>query len=222
MSVLSNLVPVAVISASLVGSPHCLGMCGGFALSRSKTIRDQVLYHGGRLLGYMALGALAGTLGERVFGGAFSVWASWIASGSMAAIFLVLAVRAWRGRSPHFAVLPRSWLGRAFGRANSLGLGLLTAALPCGWLQTFVLSAVATKSAVGGAVLLACFWIGTLPALTVLPALFRRGVHARLSPRVSAVFLILAGIGSLAIRAHSVPFQVPDRGEEPAMSCHHR
>jgi sulfite exporter TauE/SafE len=170
----------------------------------------------------MALGALAGSLGERIFGSAFSVWASWLASGAMAGIFLALAVRAWRGQSPHFAVLPKSWLGRAFGKANSLGLGLLTAALPCGWLQTFVLSAVATKSAAGGAILLACFWVGTLPALTVLPALFRGGVRSRVNPRVSAVFLILAGVGSLAVRVHFAPFEAPVRADEPVMSCHHR
>lgn len=220
MSGLFNLVPFAVVISSVVGSPHCVGMCGGFALSRSKTVREQTLYHLGRLLGYGALGALAGAFGEKIFGGAVSVWASRIASGAMAATFLALAVRAWRGQTPHFSVVPKTWLGRAFGKADSFGLGFLTAALPCGWLQTFVLSAVATRSALAGAIFLACFWVGTLPALTALPFLARRTFRSRMNTRLSAALLIVAGVGSLAIRAHFVPFQLPPHADEPAMSCH--
>lgn len=88
-----------VLSASLVGSLHCAGMCGGlmlFALGagdgletevdengnasvkskRSKSkhtkLKLQSAYHGGRLVTYTLLGVVAGTLGQALdFGGSF-------------------------------------------------------------------------------------------------------------------------------------------------------
>lgn len=86
----------AVLAASLLGSAHCVGMCGAFvafavsgdldrhrgeADTESSTDRGaalhspprtasrtqlQAMYHGGRLLTYTALGALGGSLGAAV------------------------------------------------------------------------------------------------------------------------------------------------------------
>ncbi|HEY0971648.1 MAG TPA: sulfite exporter TauE/SafE family protein, partial [Gemmatimonadales bacterium] len=63
---------LAVLVASLVGSPHCAGMCGPFvcfyagAGAGARPVARwaaHAAYNGGRLLSYLALGALAGTLG---------------------------------------------------------------------------------------------------------------------------------------------------------------
>lgn len=64
---------LAVFLASLVGSIHCVGMCGGFVLcfssggtsSRIKNnLTPHILYHLGRLCSYSILGGIAGLLGE--------------------------------------------------------------------------------------------------------------------------------------------------------------
>ena len=64
-----------IFLASLVGSLHCAGMCGAFALfaigagdPRVHTPRTLLMgaYHAGRLLTYVALGAAAGALGSVV------------------------------------------------------------------------------------------------------------------------------------------------------------
>ena len=66
------LVSMALMTA-LLGSGHCLGMCGGlvaaFTLSphgRAGGLPFQLLYHVGRTLTYVLLGALVGWLGSAV------------------------------------------------------------------------------------------------------------------------------------------------------------
>src|SRR5690606_7731256 len=43
--------------AGLVGSPHCVGMCGGFATACATPTRHAVAWHAGRLVTYGVLGA---------------------------------------------------------------------------------------------------------------------------------------------------------------------
>ena len=56
----------AAAVAGLVGSPHCIGMCGGFAILCGGKVTDTALWHAGRITSYAALGALAGTFGSMV------------------------------------------------------------------------------------------------------------------------------------------------------------
>ncbi|HCT45069.1 MAG TPA: sulfite exporter TauE/SafE family protein, partial [Phycisphaerales bacterium] len=72
---------IAVLSASLLGSLHCAGMCGGlmfFALgsdqeqAKGSRTKLQCAYHGGRMLTYTLLGVIAGTIGQAIdFGGSY-------------------------------------------------------------------------------------------------------------------------------------------------------
>ena len=57
----------------LLGSSHCIGMCGGFAAiigMRTKSLagnfRDQMVYSLGRLSSYATLGGVAGFAGKRI------------------------------------------------------------------------------------------------------------------------------------------------------------
>lgn len=65
----------AVLTASLMGSLHCVGMCGPLALwaagadqqtSFGRMLVPTTLYHGGRLLTYMLVGFMAGYVGQLV------------------------------------------------------------------------------------------------------------------------------------------------------------
>ena len=68
--VAKGFVPMAILLASLFGSGHCVAMCGGIVLAAAQTGAQAVAYHGGRLLAYMGLGALAGYLGGAMFNAA--------------------------------------------------------------------------------------------------------------------------------------------------------
>lgn len=57
------LIPLLVLIASLMGSMHCLGMCGAIVSVLKPTPAGVASYHLGRLLGYLSLGGLAGLAG---------------------------------------------------------------------------------------------------------------------------------------------------------------
>lgn len=63
------LVLFSVFGASLMGSVHCAGMCGGMvgfataSLNRKRRVAGHVGYHLGRLVAYMTLGMAAGAFG---------------------------------------------------------------------------------------------------------------------------------------------------------------
>src|SRR5690606_18807129 len=60
----------------------------------------------------------------------------------------------------------------SLGRAALLGVS--TGLLPCGWLYAFALSAAATGSARDGALVMAAFWLGSVPALVGVGAIVAR------------------------------------------------
>ena len=64
-----NALVLSVLGASLLGSPHCAAMCGGFVCffsgqgGRRPTALTHAAYHAGRLVAYALLGAAAGMAG---------------------------------------------------------------------------------------------------------------------------------------------------------------
>jgi hypothetical protein len=58
----------AATLAGLVGSPHCIGMCGGFAMACGTGPDRGGAWHLGRLATYAGLGALAGSFGSVIPG----------------------------------------------------------------------------------------------------------------------------------------------------------
>jgi sulfite exporter TauE/SafE len=223
----------AVLVASLVGSPHCAGMCGGlmlFALGADKDqpkgrrVRLQLAYHGGRLASYLALGAGAGAIGAAIdFGGRFAgvQRAAAIVAGAMMITFgLALLARAaglrtGRLRLPKTvtAVLERAhrlaFTLRPTSRA--LAIGLLTALLPCGWLYAFAFTAAGTASPLMGAAVLGTFWVGTVPLMALLGAgiqLLTRPLHAHL-PLITGLAVTAVGVYTALGRLHA-PAMTPE------------
>jgi uncharacterized protein len=221
--------PWAVLGASLIGSTHCVSMCGGLVMAVAKTRSSKVAYHLGRLTGYMSLGALGGLLGSQFMFAekGFQPWqqlTSWIASLILGLGLLAMGVRVWRGGAPHFSILPGNLFPRLFSwsKGSAAGAGLLTAFLPCGWLHTFVLGAVATQSPVRGALFLFMFWLGTLPALGLAPYLterFLRPLSAR-APRMAAIILITAGVVSIGAKVAPTFSSMPRATTEESAHCH--
>ena len=205
----------AVVVASLMGSLHCVGMCGGLVAAAAAGPRAQALYHAARLLAYATLGALAGSAGAAIdlAGGALGVQRAGIvfAGGAMviwgclgllraAGVRVPLLGRA--SASPRVARILRRLQGRP-PLVRAAILGLVTALLPCGWLYAFVATAAGTGSALGGAALMAAFWAGTVPALAGL------GVGVRWLTRhlgrhvatFTALLIVVAGLWTLVDRA---------------------
>lgn len=205
----------AVLSASLVGSIHCAGMCGPFVAvysasgpgrepGRRGNQLSHLAYHGFRGAGYVLLGALGGAFGRAMD------WAGQNAGvAHFAALFCSILVLLW-GASVLFPTLRiRSPVARFFGpKLIRLGtkprvfrasvLGALTPLLPCGWLYAFVVTAAGTGSVISGAVLMGTFWLGTVPALLGMGALLSRlgeRLRARVPVLTGVALIVIGGLG---------------------------
>jgi len=218
------LIPLAgsALVASLLGSPHCFAMCGGFVCFYSgqgaeHRLRPQLAYHGGRLISYATLGALAGALGVGIdhLGVAAGLQrTAAVIAGFGILVWGGLAIVAARGiqlgpwaahragRSPIAAMLRRIHAWSPAARA--LALGLVTTLLPCGWLYLFVATAAGTGSVAAGVVVMTAFWLGTVPILAGLGLAAQRAItplRARM-PALSAAVLIVAGLLTITGKFH--------------------
>jgi sulfite exporter TauE/SafE len=177
---------VSAVLLGLFGGLHCIGMCGGIsaslagALPRSGaargTVRAQWGYNIGRIFSYTVAGALAGGLGLsvmgllgpggitalRVFAGLFLVAVGLYLSGWWMGMARVeqIGSRAWRYIAPfakRLGSLDRPW--------KLVALGAIWGWLPCGLVYAALAGAVAAGGAFEGARWMACFGLGTLPAM---------------------------------------------------------
>lgn len=234
----------AVLVASLLGSVHCVSMCGGFAaVAAGRGSRwPTVAYQGGRLLGYLVLGVIAGVVGASLdLAGESLVGMQRVAGWLTGAALIAMAIASlWPRRSSggeslvslgtapsSGSWLRRTWVG-GLRRGGMLGAGMVglgSALLPCGWLWGYVLVAAASGSPTSGALVMLAFWAGAVPALLsvgMLAGWLRRrlGRHA---PRLAAVVMLGLGVMALAGKIGPAPAAGGDGEGEPAPSCpHHR
>lgn len=210
----------SVLAASFVGSAHCAAMCGGFvgfvarAQGSARPWVGPLAWQGGRLAGYLALGALAGLLGaglERAGAWLGIHRAAAIVSGALMiawGVWTLVGLRRGVTTPPGGATLHRGigrllrLLGHWPPALRATVLGLATALLPCGFLWAFVATAAATGDATNGALVMLAFWAGTLPALAGVALLARRalGPLERKLPLVTAAALVVIGLLTVAGR----------------------
>ncbi len=211
----------AVLGATLLGSPHCAGMCGGFVCfvtgdaSGKRRWLVQGAYHLGRLVSYGSLGMIAGSLGEGIenAGASFGLSrAAPIVAGVLMIVWggsnLLRAIGARTSRPASASPLSRVLAPFVRGMrdwhplARALAIGLITTVIPCGFLYGFVAVAGGTGSPLSGLIVMVVFWAGTLPVLASLGFLADRALGAlRLKlPIVSASILIILGLLTLAGR----------------------
>lgn len=237
----------AVLVASLIGSLHCVGMCGAFVAAVSGGQRDWgplLAYQGARGVAYVGLGALAGLLGAGLDAGAAMVGMRVLAGPLMGLTLIALALanvwpqrprEGWATplvqlgavpRRPSMLVRVRLWLTEAVRRRGAragAAAGLLSALLPCGWLWAYVIVAASTGGAGQGAAVMAVFWLGSVPALlgvgVLAGAVARR--FARHAPYVTAAIMLTLGVLSLVGKL-SVPIEPASirtqQATEPATS----
>ncbi len=201
-----------IFVTSIAGSLHCVAMCGPLVgLVGEHSLRFALVHALGRLATYVTLGALAGLVGGAV-NLAGSLGSIQHAATILAGVFIVgwgaraIAIaRGWWTPRPSTSTAFSRGLVRLRGKrpaARAALAGLLTGLVPCGWLWAFVVSAAGTGSILTGAAVMAVFWLGTVPAMTGLLAIAGPLVDRlrRRMPTVTAVTLIVLGLGTLAMR----------------------
>ena len=202
----------AVFAAGLLGSAHCIGMCGGLVavLSRGagSSAARQGAYFAGKTATYAALGALVGLLGASASEAASG--AQVVVSTAMGLVLVAIGLGLCGvlriGREPGRDVVGR-WLRPALTRVLQsrssgvpFGLGLLNGLLPCGLVYGMLAKAATTGSASGGALTMAAFGLATLPALALAGALGSRLTPGRRvwMQRASGVLIVALGLLTLS------------------------
>jgi len=188
-------------------------MCGPIAITVNNSGGYMSLYHFGRLLSYLALGALAGLLGEAFLSNNYHV----VTTTSViliSAFFIYTGFRLVRGKPldiiPSRLITgllskPARWSFAQGKIMRSLTIGIVNGFLPCGWVYIFVIGAVASKNPFYGAGILFVFWLGTIPVLSALPLVYKKtvGRGSRRLTMAAGIVLILIGLANVAV--HTLP-----------------
>jgi sulfite exporter TauE/SafE len=202
---------------ALVGSPHCAGMCGGFAAACSarRGGRGTLYYSLGRLATYASLGALAGTVGSAL---AELSWAGMIVSGVLLVFFagrLAGILPPLRSPWPR-ATRPLARLVRSASAGSGLLLGAANALIPCGLVYATLALPIAVASPWQGAVIMTAFGIGTMPVMWAVGLGALRLAGAGKGLRIAlAVAILTAGSLVLVLRAPR-----PSEAGEVVPACH--
>ncbi len=170
----------------LITSVHCVAMCGGLSLSQCipqaaksgvSAVLPTILYNLGRVISYTVVGGIVGALGSVIsLSGPFKGLIQLLAGVFMVVmgvnmLGLFPSLRVLTPRLPRFL---RSRVEKARQKVSSsspLVVGLLNGLMPCGPLQAMQLYALSAGSALGGALSMLLFSLGTVPLMFGLGAL---------------------------------------------------
>jgi sulfite exporter TauE/SafE len=186
--------------AGLVGSLHCIGMCGGFAVACGGRARDTFLWHAGRTATYAILGALAGAFGSMMPG------PGWVV-GVFSTLLIVWFAAGLAGLipEPHLNIPGVKHLTTKLATRTNIiarfGFGMATGLLPCGLVYASLGIPVAASDPVVGALAMAGFGVGTMPALTAVAMGLRRVVMRDIRlRRALAAGVLMAALWSIGMR----------------------
>lgn len=170
---------LSALSLGLLGSFHCIGMCGPIALAIPLNTKSwltravgALIYNIARAITYAIMGLVFGLLGRGIAMGGFQQWISIIMGSIM--ILSVISPQIFKNRFKSknnlFSLVGRikSSLGKLFAKRSFSALffiGLLNGLLPCGLVYFALAGALATGSAYNGALFMFAFGLGTLPML---------------------------------------------------------
>lgn len=163
----------------LVGSLHCVGMCGPIAMAlpyqssyRWQVAGKMLLYQSGRILTYTLLGTVLGLFGMGMFIAGIQTYVSLI----LGILLVIIVLFSWNMESQLLKIpaLQRlnQWVKQQLGHLlrkpgfSSLFLvGMLNGLLPCGLVYMAIIGALTTHNIAEGAIYMASFGLGTLPLM---------------------------------------------------------
>lgn len=202
--------------ASLLGSAHCIAMCGPYVamctaqfVPRGATPAARfglrILFNLGRIASYCVIGLIAGAFGQL----AMALAARWHLGGivalaaGLAAVVFGLSMIGWiqdparilaRSGIDRWLRAGRMKISESSAVSAPLFLGALQGWLPCALVYAAASRAAVAGSASAGALTMAVFGLGTVPAifaLTVIPQTVLRRVKAQ---RLAGALLCVLGI----------------------------
>ena len=218
---IDSLFAAYLLTGVTIGFGHCIGMCGPLVISFSMALgqRDatvpHLMYHCGRILTYMVLGAAMGATGSftiiAVHVGTLQVGAMLFAGALVIVMGLAMGewvpqIRILNAQCTPFGPLARLFkkLSRSTSVMSYLSLGLMLGLLPCGPVYTALLGAARAGMAAPrihqgmftGMILMAAFGLGTVPALFIVGKAANAGwmKYRTKFNKAGALFMIVLGV----------------------------
>jgi len=232
---------IAAFTMGIIGSFHCVGMCGPLALSlpiNSNNFQAKffgaLLYNAGRITTYATFGFIFGLIGKSLVMFGFQQWTSIILG--VAIIILLVLPKLFPGLFKNIHVINRffeklrSAIGQLFFKKNQSSLyaiGLLNGLLPCGLVYIAIAAAVATGSLASSTLFMAAFGLGTLPVMWSI-AFFGNYISIGIRQKIRSVYpymialmaclLIIRGMGL------GIPYVSPsiDIKKQAVHNCCHK
>ena len=200
---------VSAFILGLLGSFHCVGMCGPIAfmlpVDRSNTfkkITQIAIYHFGRLLAYSIIGLVFGLIGKSLYIFGFQQQLSIIIGVLMILVVLIpqQTFNKYNFSKPIYRLISKvkSALGSAMKKKTMdtfLTIGFLNGFLPCGLVYMALFAAIAGGNAINGILYMAVFGLGTIPLMTttIYFSQFLKGKARQRIQKAIPVFVILIG-----------------------------
>jgi uncharacterized protein len=211
---------LAAFTIGLLGSTHCIGMCGGIVgaltLGLPEPVRQSPLkllpylltYNAGRLFSYSLAGLIVGLLSASA--GNFFQIGKFPLGGIIGGLFMValgIYIGGWlQTMAPLEKLGGHFWrkiepFGRRFMPVKSplqaLGLGLVWGWLPCGLVYSTLALAATSGDAVKSALLMLAFGAGTLPMLLLIGGFaerLQRFTRHKWTRYAAGILLIVFGV----------------------------
>lgn len=218
--------------AGIAGSLHCVGMCGGLVTASTKSTSDVALYQLGRLLGYLLLGLIMGSIGSLFKLNTFHPALNYLPSFLIGGMFIVWGLQAFLGKSFHLPLpkflqktYQRTWLkiiNFEAGILKSFLTGFITLFLPCGLLYGVILTSLALQSPFLSVLSMLFFWIGTLPSMMLAPKIVQKMLAPLRAhrPKIYALSLMLIGLLTIGWRSTKIEKFVEVKAVEDKPACH--
>ena len=200
---------LSAIIFGLLGSFHCVGMCGPIAFmlpidrqNNAKGFLQILSYHFGRLLSYSLIGLLFGFLGKGFYFFGFQQQLSIIVGLSMILVIIFPRFFSKVNLSKGISKLifkVKNALGKELKNKRNdtfFTIGFLNGFLPCGLVYMAIFGALATTNAFSGSLYMFLFGLGTIPLMTSVVYLgnFTKGNFRKKIQKAIPIVVVLIGV----------------------------
>lgn len=213
---------ITAFSVGLLGSFHCIGMCGAIAFSLP--LQEQnwysklwggLVYNLGRVSTYGVLGFILGLLGKGFsFAGFQQGLSIFLGVFILVILFFPKYIQLQKNKSTTLAQA-QLWVRQKMGllfKNNSTkalyGIGLLNGLLPCGLVYAGLAGAIATGQGSMGALYMICFGLGTLPIM-VLASQFRGLISMNVRNRMRQIVPFFMGLMAVLFIIRGLNLGIP-------------
>ena len=213
---------LTAFSVGLLGSFHCIGMCGPIALalpiqdqSKTKRLLSSLIYNFGRISTYATLGVLLGLVGNTLVLIGLQQWLS-VILGVLILLGVLFPHTLSRITGNNRFIAPilskvkqqmakllawQSW--KAF-----LLIGMLNGLLPCGLVYVAILGAIATANPFYSALYMALFGLGTMPMM-LLVTQFRNVLSLNMRAKMRKAVPLFIGFMGILFIARGMNLGIP-------------